>query len=353
MNHLLSHYLDDRSSLTEEQLQALVTHLEQHPADLVDLRAQLALDDMLARRFDDQRAVFVARIKQAAACNAPPDRGTAFIPEVLRRAGLPNRRSAWLQWRPLTAAAAGIALGLVSASMVLGYIAPHRMPPEALMMVAVAKGSFEGSSVPVEDDFPSVPGRWGADACRVTGADQGIVPVHGLQMLRLEGAPSKNARGKPTLRGDCYQIVDLRPSQTRFADGCANLKFSAWFNAVAEQGPQDYTARIEVYACHGNPASCHPEGDVREWLSHEQIATAQRQIRLDRDPSAWQVAATSVELPAEADYVVLCIHVAPARPVQAPVPATFPGLYVDCVRLALIQHARPSRSPPLPSDSEP
>lgn len=260
-------------------------------------------------------------------------------------------RSAFWQWRPLTAAAAGVAFGLFSASVVWGYVVPRAAKQEAILMTVV-KGSFEGSPVPIQEGFPAVTGRWGGDACRVTAADQGIKPAHGEQMLRLIGASGLNARGRPTLSGDSFQIVDLRSKRELFADGRADLKISAWFNAIAETGTQEYTALVEVYALRGDPASHPASGDPRSWLSHEQIALAGRQVRFDHDPATWQSAATRVELPAEADYAVISIHVVPARPVQSGVPTAFPGHYVDFVRLALLPHARPSKPLPLPFDSE-
>ena len=355
MNMLMARYLDDRESLTAEECGELAEHLERHPAQLNELRGLLAMDDLLSRRFDAQRAVFVARVRQAVtSCDSPSppgdQRAKSFVPEVLRRAGLADARLAGRYWRPLAAAAAGLMLGLFGATVAGGYAAPRTHLPEVVPVPGV-KGSFEGAVVPMQEGFPTSPGLWGAGHCRVTRSDQGITPVHGGQMLRIEGTPGKNARGRAVLHGDCYQIVDLRPARSHFADGCANLKFSAWFNAVADTGDQDYTARLEIHAFHGDPAAIHPEGDVHEWLAREHIATAERQIRFDHDPAAWQAAATSIELPVEADYVVMSIHIAPARPLQSTVPEAFPGHYVDFVRLALLPHARPSKPLPLPFDS--
>lgn len=270
--------------------------------------------------------------------------------EAYRPASRPKRVVwiPWLQWRPLAAAAAGLVLGLCSASVVWGYVSPVKAMPKP-MMVPIVKGSFEGPDVAIADAFPSRPGQWGGDACRVTSVDGGITPVHGRQMLRLIGTSGRNTRGKPTLSGDYYQIVDLRPFRAQFADGCADLRISAWFNAVKDTGDQDYTARVEIQAFHGDPASLHPEGDARSWLGREQIATAGRRILFDHDPATWQHAATRIELPVETDYVVVGIHVVPARPVQSSVPDAFPGHYVDFIRLALLPRARSSK--PLPFDS--
>ena len=63
MNELIARFLEDRRSLGEEELQTLMQHLEEHPDAIEEMRAQLACDDLLSRRFDEKRATFVAGVK--------------------------------------------------------------------------------------------------------------------------------------------------------------------------------------------------------------------------------------------------------------------------------------------------
>ena len=117
MNDDLLRYLDDRDSLTEEELRKLAASLEEQPAELSDLRAQLAMSDLLSRRHDEQRAMFVARVKQAAGRDEVPQASrneTPFVATVLQRLGLANNRPWFRLPRPFAYAAAALVAVLLT-----------------------------------------------------------------------------------------------------------------------------------------------------------------------------------------------------------------------------------------------
>ena len=97
MNELIARFLEDRRSLSEGELAVLARHLESHPDALSEMRAQLACDDLLSRRFDEKRATFVAGVKDAA--QAAPSADRDFVREVQRRVGLEKRASIFARWR--------------------------------------------------------------------------------------------------------------------------------------------------------------------------------------------------------------------------------------------------------------
>ncbi len=97
MNELIARFMEDRRSLSEAELAALARHLESHPEELIEMRAQLVCDDLLSRRFDEKRAAFVAGVKDAA--QVAPSAAGDFVDEVRRRVGLEKRPSIFTRWR--------------------------------------------------------------------------------------------------------------------------------------------------------------------------------------------------------------------------------------------------------------
>ncbi len=260
-------------------------------------------------------------------------------------------RKRWLPWHPLTAAAAGLALGLFSASLVWGYVGP-RAGAASSFWLPVVQGSFENPALPLNIGAAPSFGIWSADKSAVVQAENGITPADQSHMLRVIGSVGKNTRGRPALNGEFVQLIDMRPFKEQFADGCADLKCSAWFNAVADTADQNYTATLEVYAMQGDPSAVSPLVEGRSWLAREQIARSMKRIILDRDPAAWQASGVRVELPPETDFVAVTFRFTSAQAHMNTIPPEFPGHYVDFVRLALVCRARADRTELLPLDSD-
>ena len=142
MNELIARFLEDRHSLSGAELAVLTRHLESHPQELIEMRAQLACDDLLSRRFDEKRAAFVARLKDAAAI--APSAAVAesdFVRAVQRRVGLEKEPSIFARWRQCWVARPRIlwtAAG-VAACVLAAVISLRPAPPPALPEVRLAE----------------------------------------------------------------------------------------------------------------------------------------------------------------------------------------------------------------------
>ncbi len=123
MNDIIARFLEDRRSLSDAELDTLTRHLEAHPEELADMRAQLACDDLLSRRFDEKRAAFVARVKNAAAVAPSAPAESDFVRAVQQRVGIeaaPSLFARWRQWwasRPRIVWAGAAALACIVATI--------------------------------------------------------------------------------------------------------------------------------------------------------------------------------------------------------------------------------------------
>ena len=118
MNELLARFIDDRCALTGTELGMLAQDLESHPEAIEEMRAQLVCDELLSRRFNEERAVFVAQVKQAATeleggpADVPIAARSGFVASVKRRLGLEKLRRPFLRWALAGGAACALAAAL-------------------------------------------------------------------------------------------------------------------------------------------------------------------------------------------------------------------------------------------------
>ena len=142
MNELIARFLDDRRSLSDEELQTLSRHLEAHPDELTELRAQLACDELLSRRFDEERCGFVARVKQAAdGVGVTAASGDEFVAAVERRVGLAPSRSLFGKWRQWFAHRPRVAWSFIAAAACVVLVASVLwLAPSPAAQIATIQG---------------------------------------------------------------------------------------------------------------------------------------------------------------------------------------------------------------------
>lgn len=251
-------------------------------------------------------------------------------------------------WRPLTAAAAGLILGLLSASVVLGLgVRP------ADLVVSLLRESFEHGPEPGVTGVPVQPDRWSGDFCEVTCEQQKIRPAEGLNMVRLLRSDyAGRSISRPSRQGDLMRVVDVRHFMHQTEGRDVVLSLSALFNTAAYASAERYDAMVTVYAL-GPGIDLHTatEDSVKE----EALAFSIGECRsLDRDAGTWQAASTQLLLPESTTSVLLKVSFrrgpAPGESLaDLPPSIDFSGHFVDDVRASL----RIRRSPPPKTEPQP
>ena len=248
-------------------------------------------------------------------------------------------RSRWLQWRPLAAAAAGLVIGLLCASVVFAYVGTSLGK-----VVTLLNESFESGPAPLAKGVPVEPGVWSGDYTEVVGEQQGVKPASGRKMLRVLRT---DYEGKPEVEenrvGDIYRLIDLRPYRQEFADGSAVVQASAAFNAVEFAGGK-FLGRMAIYAFDAESVSngaLHAVGPLRAWHETSLAAAKSGKVLLDRDPVTWQRQTCDLRLPANTDFLLIHLMI-PAKKGTSP-ERVFAGHYIDDVRLTLSHSPLPSK----------
>lgn len=252
-----------------------------------------------------------------------------------------------LSWRPVLAAAAGLAFGLFSASVVFGFGFGGR-PLEKPALVL--DESFESGAPPLITGIPQTLNHWSGDYSEIVGEQHGVRPAVGRRMACLlrsdfEGRIS----AKPSRQADLMRMVDVRPFLREAHGGDVVMTLSALFNASPAQDAERYDGVATIWALdRGFP--------TEESLMHDALAHSVGMCRsLDFDVNTWQKASTRLLLPPGTEMVLLKVSFSPIRSGSTgssgqPDHVTFPGNFVDEVHATISVRSpqQTTREKPLP-----
>ncbi len=236
-------------------------------------------------------------------------------------------RSLWLQWRSLTAAAAGGVFGMLCTSVVFAYATPK------FVRSAVSRlwtESFEHGTTATLPGLPRESGVWSGDDAHVVATEPGIKPLSGEKMLRFVSATFLGENAKQSAWGDIYRLVDL---QGKVDDAKSVLSLSASFDAVKFPAGEEYLCSVEL---------CALESDLTEaplpltlpWFRENSAATALRKFPMMGD-GMWQEASVEVPVSPQTRFVLVHLAVMRTKPFPPSEPVQFGGHYLDDVQLEL------------------
>lgn len=243
----------------------------------------------------------------------------------------------WYSWRPLTAAAAGIALGVFCTSVAFGYVMP-RAVATASRLFALVDGSFEKHSGRLPSGFPSEFGKWSGDESEIASG-----AVHdgkqALRFMRAEREPALPDYGAASC--DVYQLVDLRSLKADAALDDTTLELSVQFHDARDRTGEPVKFISSVFVFSGSP-----EAVYTEWPLTQKEALSSGSASFDStggSPRFWHTVTTKVLLPPQADFAV--VHLLTHKPkTNKGTEAVFDAQYADDVRLTLkTQPALPVR----------
>jgi hypothetical protein len=241
---------------------------------------------------------------------------------------------------PLAVGLAGIAVGIVGASLIWSTVvkvsaawatAPER-PADYRRIVF---DDFEVGSGPQVTGLPARPGVWSGDQSELVGNRGNVVPRSGARMLRFA---SGWYDGKPTQDGqscDVLKLIDLRPYRHQITSGTWSVRITAFFNVSTGAIEGREQCAVAGFAFDTSTAiSLTSPGSLRD--RSLAYACCQR-IDLDEDADTWQQATTEFRLPAESAFLAVHCGVSEySREADKP-PKQFRGHYCDDVSVTLVR----------------
>lgn len=278
--------------------------IQRHMAGLTTEDEAAALQELL--KHDDNAARLYLRYTNLDLALESKASSMDATRELLT-APIVSRSPRWTSWRPLTAAAAGLVIGVFSASLVYGM----RAVPDVVKheRVTIAEGSFEGLSGAVAEGFPQSTGAWAADQAEVVpGPDSG----RALRLLPDEERPYSRL----------VQIVDV---SALHGGSDHELELAASFRTGDPAHGSRYKLRLFGFAESADEVPTFP-------LETEEsgIVTLSQVLEVPSRNPGWQRFAIKMPLPPGVKSVVLWLG-ASTRPQPGPKVAHF----VDDVSLTL------------------
>ncbi len=312
-----------------KRMDELVARLRETP---LSANEQAELDALLLRRPESRRCFVDHMLLEN---DLREDEGVLLAEPPVTLAPVANRAAwlGWLKWRPLTAAAAGIVLGLFSASMVLAYVAPSLGKAVSLL-----QESFDSGPAPLVIGVPIEAGKWSGDFTEVVGEQQGVRPETGRKMLRFLRADYEGkVKPEGSYISEVYQLIDLRPYQREFADGGAVVQLSAAFNAFAFPAEEAFGCSVSLHAMDAEMALSGVTQMSDMFLTDCLAMARNNRMKVDRHPATWQRLSAELRLPPGAEYLLIRIGLEHSNKTQRRV--NFDGHYLDDVRLTLARRA--------------
>ena len=281
--------------------------------EALNLQDALKRDAELADLYLSYVNLDVALEAKAEAVEMAPAEDRVIVPPQQRWTG-------WMrQMRPLSAAAAGLVIGLFSASVVFGFVVQRGL--EKRTPVAVFAPGFENAQMPLANGFPSGTGRWSGDAARVVAAENGVPPKEGKFMLRLEPM----SKGVPRI----YQVLDLQSLPSGAGGESREIEVSASFATAGAEASVRYVIRAFG-------VTEAPENLDAAWFDRrdESIASATKGLDVTPGVTGWQTVSVKILVPRAARSLVLFFGT--RTPDKAA--RTFPH-YLDDVHVSLLTQA--------------
>jgi len=233
-------------------------------------------------------------------------------------------------WRPLAAAAAGLAIGCFSASVLFAYVGPSTGN-----VVTLLQEDFESEPAPLVNGVPIEAGKWSGDFTEVSGVQQEVKPDSGAKMLRFLRGDFEGRSIPSSHSSDVFRLVDVRPYRSEFADGGAVVQLSAVFNAVAFSEDEKFSATLTLFAL---DASLVGNEMLKEEnvLSTESLAFSRSsKVSMDRNPVTWQRVSNELRLPPGTEFLMLRLGMSNDTKSSGNRRDSFAGHYADKVQLVL------------------
>lgn len=243
-----------------------------------------------------------------------------------------QKTSRWFGWRPLAAAAAGIAFGAFCTSAVLAFVAP--LGGKA---VTLLEDSFESTAAPRPTGVPTEAGRWSGDFAEIVGGQNAVAPRSGAKMWRFLRADNEvDAGAHASYVGEAVRIVDLQPVRGAGVKAGSPIEISAWFAAGQIIHGARYHWNIKVAAFEGSMLEA-----PKLWGKWAEACTSlvRREVPLEQ-AGQWQRVSVTMSLPANADFLVFECAVVQRQPLVSQGVAQFPAHYLDDVQVRLLPPTR-------------
>ena len=298
LDRLIEHCLEEQ--LDQAEAARLSTLLEES-AEARDRYWELALVHGMLEQGLQTALVKVATGEEAATVRAKP--GTIF------------------HWPRLVAAAAGILIGIFSASVVWAYRTnlDKRPLPETTELLFE---SFEDPSASYQRRFPRDAGLWHGDLS-VVNAEEGIEPKRGTYVAKVSPIPGRKF-------SYARRILDLSELPEAAEGMRREIQVQASFLSSSAERPSQYQIRLGVFR--EEPKAVRPIWNDEGILFDRILRHVGENHTTNPEDEGWHKMRASVDIPSHARSVVISLAAADSGQNSRQT-----DHYLDAIRIRLIE----------------
>jgi hypothetical protein len=231
----------------------------------------------------------------------------------------------WFFGRPLTAAAAGIVVGMLCTSVVFAYVGPALGRTKTIFTE-----SFE-SVASTAPELPRETGQWGGDDAVGVQKSAEVKPRSGTRMLRFLSGTHQGENAPRSQWGDVYRLVDVRGI---VGAGSTVARLSASFSQGPGAGANQFSCSVEAFALDEDQGAL-PSPLTHAWLRQNSSASGSRRLALPT-VGGWQDLSVEVPVNPRTQFVLLHLAVIQNAPTLQTGAVRFPAQYMDDVKVELL-----------------
>lgn len=224
-------------------------------------------------------------------------------PKATAQTAVPTRPTRWLQWRALTAAAAGLVIGLFSASVVFGIVTQQHVRVDTVLLEG-----FENAAMPIDPTASARRHVWAGEMLPPIGEKGRVKPAEGKLMAVLP--PHDRRRLSYAFRFfDVSSLPVAMNGQTRQIEVTARFhgetpgmrdKFQICLAAFAE----DVAEAREIW--------------TRNAMDDQALLHVTRTVKTEPDASGWTTVHSVIDVPEDAKVLLVsfaagALHAGPSK----------------------------------------
>ncbi|CAN5659437.1 hypothetical protein BH11VER1_BH11VER1_36540 [soil metagenome] len=283
-------------------------------AEAEQMQDALRHDDVVARLYLRYMNLDVAL--EAQASTAAVTRSLLLAPDA------PSKppASRWTRWRSF-AVAAGLAIGLFSASLVYGFVANRHFS-----VLTLLTERFEDAEMVRDHGVPSRKDVWSGDLLAPQGAEKEVKPEEGQRMVKLP--PVENRKFSYAFRFvDLTTLPPMREGQTR------QLEVTARFHGAAPGMRDRFQIRLAAFA---EDITGAREIWVRDHVNEQALLHVVKTAKPDLGDRGWTTVRSMIDVSGGVNVALISLAAGVA---DSETPNT--AHYLDNVQVRLITQEAP------------
>jgi hypothetical protein len=222
----------------------------------------------------------------------------------------------WLSWRPLTAAAAGLMVGLLGAGLVWAKVSPR-----PAMAIPLLTESFEDAAMARDRGFPNRINVWSGDLSAPGVAADGVQPKDGGRMMILQPDPRRKF-------SYAMRFIELAPEAEATPTGSRQVEAIVSFHGGATNSADRYQMHLAAFADGPAEAKAIWHGNN---LDEEALQRVSKAVTVGPSMAGWQTFRVTMDVPVGTRLVLISLAAAVA---DSDAPKT--PHYLDDVQVRLI-----------------